>query len=117
MTHKTPTEIAREALKRLMELGLSPIPENYTQYYHEISGAHSTPEINWQHLMRRFCTEWERSQAGLSHLQKILAKNQLLDEKKYRHFSHKNGTTSPKMGKTSHTSGKNQSRRNQSWCF
>ena len=81
MTHKTPTEIAREALKRLMELGLSPIPENYTQYYHEISGAHSTPEINWQHLMRRFCTEWERSQAGLSHLQKILAKNQLLDEK------------------------------------
>ncbi len=81
MTHKTPTEIAREALKRLMELGLSPTPENYTQYYHEISGTHSTSEINWQDLMRRFCTEWERSQAGLSHLQKIIAKNQLLDEK------------------------------------
>ncbi|MBU2760506.1 GGDEF domain-containing protein [Acidithiobacillus sulfurivorans] len=81
MTNKTPSEIAREALKRLMELGLSPTPENYTQCYHEISGAHSAPEMNWHDLMRRFCTEWERSQSGLSHLQKILSKNQLLEEK------------------------------------
>lgn len=81
MAHNTPSEIARETLKRLMKLGLSPTPENYTQYYHEISGTHSTPEMNWHDLVRRFCAEWERSQSGLSHLQKILAKNQLLEEK------------------------------------
>ncbi len=35
----SPADIARMALKRLAELGLSPTPENYTRFYQDIAGV------------------------------------------------------------------------------
>ncbi|MEW9899139.1 GGDEF domain-containing protein [Chitinivorax sp. PXF-14] len=35
----SPADIARVALKRLAELGLSPTPENYARFYHDIAGV------------------------------------------------------------------------------
>lgn len=81
MAPKSPPEIAREALKSLMEQGLSPTPEIYTRFYRDISGEKSPVTADWPDLLQRLCTEWERSQSGLSHLQKMLAKNQLFTVK------------------------------------
>lgn len=41
-----PTDIARAALLQLTEEGLAPTPENYSKYYHRISGE---PEPQMQH--------------------------------------------------------------------
>ncbi len=80
MAVKSAPEIARETLKRLMELGLPPTPELYARHYYEFSGEPAPTDRPWPSLMRRFFKEWERSQAGLSHLQKMLSRNQLLEE-------------------------------------
>jgi len=41
MASKTPTEFARSALKRIVDLGLEPSPDNFSHFYREASGAKS----------------------------------------------------------------------------
>ncbi len=73
----TIAEQARATLKRLVELKLQPTPENYRQVFdslHQGDGA-QTPEPlpgarDWAAALRRLLEQWERSQAGLSQLQK-----------------------------------------------
>lgn len=43
MTSKTPTELARIALKQIVELGLAPTPENFGRLYRDASGTTSNP--------------------------------------------------------------------------
>lgn len=39
MPHRSPSEIAREAFKRLAEKRLAPTPDNYLTIYHEVAGT------------------------------------------------------------------------------
>ncbi len=85
-------DLARATLKRLSESRLPPTPENYSRVYAEIANRapQSTPVIDadstfgrsvrfpaaaaghvpWGALLLNLLSEWERSQAGLTQLQK-----------------------------------------------
>lgn len=84
----TPAAIARAALRQLAEQGLEPTPEHYRQAYLAASppgsrppaeqggpAAHdapaSSPAPDLGPALARFVREWERSQAGLSRVQKL----------------------------------------------
>ena len=91
------TELARATLKRLAELHLGPTPDNYARIFNEMAqGAGSPPPaggippaaeasraatgpdvgsapvqaVAWGPLLLHLLGEWERSQAGLTQLQK-----------------------------------------------
>lgn len=89
MANNTPADLARQTLKRLMELGLSPTPEHYSRYYHDIAGIPAAPEPHWGVILQRFFREWERSQSGLSHLQKLLDRDQILQERDSQEIANK----------------------------
>ena len=71
---------ARNTLKRLLELNLPPTPENYHRVFDSLGGTRaaegpvadsqaSTP-ADWGGAIRRLIGEWDRSQSGLSQLEK-----------------------------------------------
>jgi len=99
------TDIARETLRRLAVRKAAPTPENYARVYDEVraeklgpaayAGTASVsphepassddvaePEYSWADLLSRWFREWDRDQENLTHLQKILSRDQVL---KYRH--------------------------------
>ena len=70
-------EQARATLKRLVELKLQPTPENYRQVFESLDHGDLTQApapasdcADWGSALRRLLEQWERSQAGLSQLQK-----------------------------------------------
>ena len=71
----TTAEQARATLKRLLELKLQPTPDNYRQVFDSLHSGNSAstplPDAkDWGATLRRLIEQWERSQAGLSQLQK-----------------------------------------------
>lgn len=80
MPLQKPADIAHEALRRIAEAQLPPTPEHFSQFYSEI--AQTPPaapsSIAWPDLCRRLLNKWERSQAGLTHLQKIATRDRIL---------------------------------------
>ncbi len=70
-------ERARATLKRLVELKLQPTPDNYRRVFDSLNGdapAHdAAPEQSaaaWAAALRRLTEQWDRSQSGLSQLEK-----------------------------------------------
>jgi diguanylate cyclase len=68
---------ARATLKRLAELKLQPTPDNYRQVFDSLhvgeQAAAPVPQpepADWGAALRRLIAQWERSQSGLSQLQK-----------------------------------------------
>ena len=68
---------ARATLKRLVELKLQPTPDNYRQVFDSLHAGEQAaapapqPEpADWGAALRRLIEQWERSQSGLSQLQK-----------------------------------------------
>ncbi|AEK58199.1 GGDEF domain-containing protein [Acidithiobacillus caldus] len=94
------TEIARETLRRLANRKAAPTPENYARVYHEVcteklgpeavsetsataadtsaANACDETEYHWATLLSRWFREWERDQENLTHLQKIMSREQVL---------------------------------------
>ncbi|MDE2254749.1 MAG: hypothetical protein KGL42_10895, partial [Betaproteobacteria bacterium] len=94
MTNTTPaTELARTTLRRLAEARLPPTPQNYSRIYAELeqssraappksepgrTSADAAPQpapaqaedVPWGTLLLGLVAEWERSQSGLTQLQK-----------------------------------------------
>ncbi|MGE0071855.1 MAG: diguanylate cyclase [Thiomonas sp.] len=73
----TIAEQARATLKRLLELQLDPTPDNYRRVFDSLqsgSAERATSPLpkpaDWSLALRRLLDQWERSQAGLSQLQK-----------------------------------------------
>jgi len=73
----TTAEQARATLKRLLELKLQPTPDNYRQVFDSLHAgdqaptpAHLPNAKDWGAALRGLIEQWERSQAGLSQLQK-----------------------------------------------
>ncbi|WP_298290968.1 hypothetical protein [Thiomonas sp.] len=73
----TIAEQARATLKRLLELQLDPTPDNYRRIFDSLRGGSAEPAAapppgaaEWSQALRRLLDQWERSQAGLSQLQK-----------------------------------------------
>lgn len=91
------TELARATLKRLAELYLAPTPDNYARIFNELAQGANPPQrandilpagaasrasigseipappvqtVAWGALLLHLMGEWERSQAGLTQLQK-----------------------------------------------
>lgn len=90
----TPATIARAALRRLAEQGLEPTPENYRDAYLAASPATAaaaparpspaparapleSAAREFGPALARFVREWERSQAGLSRVQKLQTLQQI----------------------------------------
>jgi diguanylate cyclase len=72
---KTPTEIAREAIRRLVARRLPPSPDNFRKVYAEVSCADlpaeaEGPEPQWEALIRLLIKQWDARQAGLSQARK-----------------------------------------------
>ncbi|MGA8010142.1 MAG: GGDEF domain-containing protein [Thiomonas sp.] len=70
-------EQARATLKRLVELKLQPTPDNYRRVFESLQGGvqpeASAPQpepVDWSAALRRLIDQWDRSQSGLSQLQK-----------------------------------------------
>jgi diguanylate cyclase len=71
-TPMTPSEIARETLKRMVAKKLSPTPDNYARTYHEISG--DAPPDNepgdaapaWPQLIRNLLKQLDTTHKGIS---------------------------------------------------
>ena len=71
---------ARGTLKRLLELKLPPTPDNYRRVFESLGAAgdhdnaapapEASPAPDWGGALRRLIEEWDRSQNGLSQLQK-----------------------------------------------
>ncbi len=96
-------ELARATIKRLAELRLPPTPENYRQIYVELGGeavpppastarpvcepkaapaandaaAKTAPRLALADLLQQLLAEWERTQAGLTQMQKRIQIEQL----------------------------------------
>ena len=72
----TISDQARATLKRLLELKLQPTPDNYRRVFEglqEGSTPPSSPQVessDWGKTLQRLIEQWERSQQGLSQLQK-----------------------------------------------
>jgi diguanylate cyclase len=73
----TIAEQARATLKRLVELQLQPTPENYRRVFESLGQPDSAPEpdaapsvADWARALQQLLEQWERSQLGLSQLQK-----------------------------------------------
>ena len=71
----TVSDQARATLKRLLELKLQPTPDNYRRVFDSLqqgaAPAQATAESpNWSRTLPRLIEQWERSQQGLSQLQK-----------------------------------------------
>ncbi|MCE1162893.1 MAG: GGDEF domain-containing protein [Thiomonas sp.] len=72
----TISDQARATLKRLLELKLQPTPDNYRRVFDSLQGgsmAPSSPQVessDWGKALQRLIEQWERSQQGLSQLQK-----------------------------------------------
>jgi diguanylate cyclase len=60
-----PSEIAREAIKRLATRKLPPTPENFRRVYNEVSGWTAEPPA-WPQAIRDLLTQWDTYQAGLT---------------------------------------------------
>lgn len=67
--HNQPSEIAREAIKRLATRKLPPTPENFKRVYQEVLGVDKA-SANWAEVMPRFLKQWEGFQAGLTQVKK-----------------------------------------------
>ncbi|MGC8467710.1 MAG: GGDEF domain-containing protein, partial [Acidithiobacillus sp.] len=100
MTAVNATDIARETLHRLASRKAAPTPENYARVFEEVrveklgpmateqpSPASATTsatkdtsgsEFDWAPLLKRWFREWDRDQESLTHLQKILSRDQVL---------------------------------------
>ncbi|MGC9185401.1 MAG: diguanylate cyclase domain-containing protein [Thiomonas sp.] len=73
----TIAEQARATLKRLVELNLQPTPENYRRVFDSLNQTEPPAETvaepdtaDWGVALQRLLEQWERSQVGLSQLQK-----------------------------------------------
>lgn len=73
----TIAEQARATLKRLVELNLQPTPDNYRRVFDSLNQTEPPPEpmaepdvADWGVALQRLLEQWERSQAGLTQLQK-----------------------------------------------
>lgn len=60
-----PSEIAREAIKRLASRKQAPTPDNFRRAYKEVLGD-DQPGVNWAEVMARFLEQWEAYQIGLT---------------------------------------------------
>jgi len=60
-----PSEIAREAIKRLASRKQAPTPDNFRRAYKEVLGD-DQPGVNWAEVMARFLEQWEAYQVGLT---------------------------------------------------
>ena len=70
-------EQARATLKRLVELKLQPTPDNYRRVFESLqdgvqpeASAPQPEPVDWSAALRRLIDQWDRSQSGLSQLQK-----------------------------------------------
>ncbi|WP_308388379.1 diguanylate cyclase [Acidithiobacillus sp. AMEEHan] len=84
MTELDPKEVGLSVLRTLLQENLSADPENYRHMYQKLYGADekvmpktALPD-DWRKTLGNFLQEWDRSQTGLSHLQKIQQRNRLL---------------------------------------
>ncbi|MEY2341594.1 diguanylate cyclase [Acidithiobacillus sp. IBUN Pt1247-S3] len=82
MIENDPKEIGISVLKALLRENLPADPENYRLVYNQIFSAESDTAGQalpnaWKETLKNFLQEWDRSQAGLSHLQKIQQRNEL----------------------------------------
>ncbi len=89
----SPAAIARAALRRLAEQGIEPTPEAYRRAYLEAAPPGSRPPgappaaaggvdqaaVHAGSALAAFVREWERSQAGVSRLQKLQALRAIAD--------------------------------------
>lgn len=72
----TISDQARATLKRLLELKLQPTPDNYRRVFESLQEGYtppSSPQVessDWGKTLQRLIEQWERSQQGLSQLQK-----------------------------------------------
>jgi diguanylate cyclase len=64
-----PSEVAREAIKRLATRKQPPTPENYRRAYQEVLGTERST-ANWSEIMPRFLKQWEGYQVGLTQVKK-----------------------------------------------
>jgi diguanylate cyclase len=64
-----PSEVAREAIKRLASRKQPPTPENFRRAYLEVLGD-ERPAVNWPEVMARFLQQWEGYQVGLTQVKK-----------------------------------------------
>jgi len=64
-----PSEIAREAIKRLANRKQPPTPENFRRAYHEVLGAEHAA-VNWKEVLGHFLEQWEGYQVGLTRVNK-----------------------------------------------
>ena len=84
MTELDPKEVGLSVLKTLLQENLSADPENYRLVYHKLFGAEEgfTPKsalpADWRETLGNFLQEWDRSQAGLAHIQKLQQRHTLL---------------------------------------
>ncbi len=83
MTEHDPKEVGISVLKALLQENQAATPENYRLFYNRIygletAGSESGISQDWGSLLKEFLCEWDRSQAGLSHLQKIQQRNEML---------------------------------------
>jgi diguanylate cyclase len=64
-----PSEIAREAIKRLATRKQPPTPENFRRAYNDVSGKAVEPPA-WPQALRDLLKQWENYQAGLTQSKK-----------------------------------------------
>jgi diguanylate cyclase len=64
-----PSEIAREAIKRLATRKLPPTPENFRRAYNEVTGKGGEPPA-WPQAIRDLLKQWDNYQAGLTQTKK-----------------------------------------------
>ncbi|HML82672.1 MAG: GGDEF domain-containing protein [Betaproteobacteria bacterium] len=73
----TISDQARATLKRLLELKLQPTPDNYRRVFEGLQNGAALPSAepspespDWGRALPRLLEQWERSQSGLTQLQK-----------------------------------------------
>jgi len=64
-----PSEIAREAIKRLATRKQPPTPENFRRAYNEVSGKSAEPPA-WPQAIRDLLKQWDNYQEGLTQTKK-----------------------------------------------
>lgn len=64
-----PSDIAREAIRRLASRRLPPTPENFAKAYAEVEGKEAEV-VDWPNTLRCFLKQWDTHQAGLTKTRK-----------------------------------------------
>ncbi len=77
----TSQDLASVILQQLAERGLAPDPDNYRMLYEELVAGKKesiSSSAKWSEVLPQFIAQWERSQQGLGHLQKLQQRQQAL---------------------------------------